>query len=59
MVAALDKKLDGDPKLWRIVDGKLYVDVAAPAQKRWLEDARPGWHRPPGSPRLARTAADR
>jgi YHS domain-containing protein len=38
MGAALDKKFDGDPKLWRIVDGKLYVNVAAPAQKRWLED---------------------
>lgn len=38
MGAALEKKLDGDPKLWRIVDGKLYVNVAAPAQKRWLED---------------------
>lgn len=38
MGAALDKKLDGDPKLWRIVDGKLYLNVGEPAQKRWLED---------------------
>ena len=38
MGAVFEKKLDGDPKLWRIVDGKLYVNVGAPAQKRWLED---------------------
>jgi YHS domain-containing protein len=38
MGAALEKKLDGDPKLWRIVDGKLYLNVGEPAQKRWLED---------------------
>lgn len=38
MGAALGKKLDGDPALWRIVDGTLYLNVAAPAQKRWLED---------------------
>lgn len=38
MGAVLEKKLDGDPKLWRIVDGKLYLNVGEPAQKRWLED---------------------
>ena len=38
MGAALSKKLDGDPAYWRIVDGKLYLNVGAPAQKRWLED---------------------
>ena len=38
MGAVFDKKLDGDPELWRIVDGKLYLNVGAPAQKRWLED---------------------
>ncbi len=38
MGAALGKKLDGDPAYWRIVDGKLYLNVGAPAQKRWLED---------------------
>lgn len=38
MGAALEKKLDGDPNLWRIVDGKLYLNVGEPAQKRWLED---------------------
>ncbi len=38
MGAAMGKKLDGDPTFWRIVDGKLYLNVGAPAQKRWLED---------------------
>lgn len=40
MGAALEKKLDGDPSLWRIVDGKLYLNVGEPAQKRWLEDVK-------------------
>jgi YHS domain-containing protein len=39
MGAVMQKKLDGDPTLWRIVDGKLYLNVGAPQQKRWLEDA--------------------
>lgn len=38
MGAALDKKLDGDPAVWKIVAGKLYLNVGAPAQKRWQED---------------------
>jgi YHS domain-containing protein len=38
MGAVMEKKLDGDPKLWKIVDGKLYLNVGEPAQKRWLED---------------------
>lgn len=38
MGAALDKKLDGDPNVWKIVGGKLYLNVGAPAQKRWQED---------------------
>lgn len=40
MGAVFEKKLDGDPNLWRIVDGKLYLNVGAPAQKRWLEDTK-------------------
>ena len=28
----------GSAAYWRIVDGKLYLNVGAPAQKRWLED---------------------
>ncbi|MBI3433631.1 MAG: YHS domain-containing protein [Proteobacteria bacterium] len=38
MGAVFGKKLDGDPSLWRIVDGKLYLNVGAPAAKRWRED---------------------
>lgn len=38
MGAVFEKKLDGDPDLWRIVDGKLYLNVGEPAQKRWLEN---------------------
>ncbi|MCZ8107788.1 MAG: YHS domain-containing (seleno)protein [Burkholderiales bacterium] len=38
MGAVFQKKLDGDPNLWRVVDGKLYLNVGEPAQKRWLED---------------------
>ena len=38
MGAVFAKKLDGDPKLWKIVDGKLYLNVGEPAQKRWQED---------------------
>ena len=40
MGAVFEKKLDGDPNLWKIVDGKLYLNVGAPAQKRWLEDTK-------------------
>ena len=35
---ALDKKLDGDPSAWKIVDGKLYLNVNKDGQKKWLED---------------------
>lgn len=38
MGAALGKKFDGDPKLWRIVDGKLYLNVSEHANKVWTED---------------------
>lgn len=38
MGVALDKKLDGDPNAWRIVDGKLYLNVNKDVQKKWLED---------------------
>ncbi|KAF0228278.1 MAG: hypothetical protein FD175_2059 [Beijerinckiaceae bacterium] len=40
MGAVFEKKLDGDPNLWKIVDGKLYLNVGEPAQKRWLEDTK-------------------
>lgn len=38
MGVALDKKLDGDPQAWRVVDGKLYLNVNKDVQKKWLED---------------------
>ena len=38
MGAVFEKKLDGDPNLWKVVDGKLFLNVGEPAQKRWLED---------------------
>lgn len=38
MGAVFEKKLDGDPNLWKVVDGKLYLNVNEPAAKRWNED---------------------
>jgi YHS domain-containing protein len=35
---SLGKKFDGDPELWRIVDGKLYLNVSPEAVARWQED---------------------
>lgn len=40
MGVALEQKLDVDPLLWRIVDGKLYLNVHKEAQARWLEDVK-------------------
>ena len=31
-------KFDGDPRFWRIVDGKLYLNLSADIQKAWLKD---------------------
>jgi YHS domain-containing protein len=38
MGVVMEKKLDVDPQLWRIVNGKLYLNVHKEAQTRWLED---------------------
>ncbi|MCV2360214.1 YHS domain-containing protein [Paucibacter sp. TC2R-5] len=38
MGVALDKKLDGDPSAWKIVDDKLYLNVNKDVQKKWVED---------------------
>lgn len=38
MGASLGKKFDGDPKLWKIVNGKLYLNVNADVDKAWRED---------------------
>jgi len=38
MGVALEKKLDVDPQAWRVVDGKLYLNVNKDVQKRWLDN---------------------
>jgi YHS domain-containing protein len=38
MGVVMERKLDGDPLLYRVVDHRLYVNVHAAAQQRWLED---------------------
>ncbi len=38
MGVAIGKKLDGDPMLWRVVDGKLYLNVNEDAQRMWLRN---------------------
>jgi len=38
MGVALEKKLDGDPTAWKLVDGKLYLNLNKDVQKKWLED---------------------
>lgn len=35
---ALGKKFDGDPNVWKIVGGKLYLNVNAEASKLWHQD---------------------
>ncbi len=35
---AFGRKFDGDPQAWRIVDGKLYLNLNQKVQTRWLED---------------------
>jgi YHS domain-containing protein len=36
--AALNKKFDGDPRLWRIVDGKLYFNLNEDVVAEWSKD---------------------
>lgn len=38
MGAALHKKFDSDPNLWRIVGGRLYLNKDVPAERYWLKD---------------------
>ncbi|MAT91135.1 MAG: hypothetical protein CME59_00890 [Halioglobus sp.] len=38
MGVALNKKLDVDPMAWRIVDGKLYLNLNKQVQRKWQED---------------------
>lgn len=35
---AVGAKFDGDPRFWKIVDGKLYLNLNADIQKTWLKD---------------------
>jgi YHS domain-containing protein len=39
---AVGKKFVGDPDVWRIVDGKLYLNLDTGIQEKWLEDV-PGY----------------
>lgn len=38
MGAAMGIKLDGDPDLWKIVNDKLYLNVAPPVAEKWSSD---------------------
>lgn len=38
MGVANERKFDGDPEVWRVVDDKLYLNVNKDVQKKWLED---------------------
>lgn len=39
---AMGRKFDVDPEAWKIVDGKLYLNLSKKVQKRWLGDV-PGF----------------
>lgn len=41
---AMGRKFDGDPKAWKVVDGKLYLNLNKKVQERWLTDV-PGFVR--------------
>lgn len=36
--ASVGKKFIGDPEVWRVVDGKLYLNLDTNIQALWLED---------------------
>ena len=36
--AALGKKFDGDPRVWKIVDGKLYLNLNGDIATEWSKD---------------------
>lgn len=38
MGTAMGLKLDVDPQAWRVVDGKLYLNLNKEVQKKWLSD---------------------
>lgn len=35
---AVGAKFDGDPRYWKVVDGKLYLNLNQEIQKTWFED---------------------
>lgn len=39
---SLGKKFTGDPNAWKVVDGKLYLNLSPDVQRKWLEDV-PGF----------------
>lgn len=38
MGVALEQKLDVDPQAWKIVDGKLFLNLNKTVQKKWQQD---------------------
>ncbi|MRI33125.1 hypothetical protein EOPP23_09030 [Endozoicomonas sp. OPT23] len=40
--ASVEKKFDGDPNAWKVVDGKLYLNLNKNVQTKWLTDV-PGY----------------
>jgi YHS domain-containing protein len=36
---SVGRKFNGDPNVWRIVDGKLYLNLNKKIQARWLQDS--------------------
>lgn len=37
---AVGKKFDGDPEVWRVVDGRLYLNLDANIQDEWLKNVK-------------------
>ena len=35
---AVGKKFDGDPRFWKVVDGRLYLNLSGDIQAKWTED---------------------
>ena len=35
---AVGKKFDGDPRFWKVVDGRLYLNLNGDIQAKWVED---------------------
>ena len=36
--ASVGKKFIGDPEVWRLVDGRLYLNLDVGIQSQWLKD---------------------